>query len=85
MQFDIYRDNSLAASLVYGRAPAYYGANGAEIADLLAATEIVYNLWTAESGACPEQLRADWWVAWIISAPLARAGFDIYPRLTGIA
>lgn len=80
MRFDIYKGEELAATFVYGAAPRYYGPVGHEIASLIEATPVVYNLWTQESRPSPAVERADWWAARIISAPLARAGFVLRPR-----
>ena len=79
MRLDIYKDDRLAASFVYGSAPCYFGREGREIEALIAATPVVYNLWTQESNAKPAADGADWWAARIISAPLARAGFVLRP------
>jgi hypothetical protein len=79
MRFDIYKDEQLAARLEYGAPPQYYGGSGREIAALLAATRMVYNLWTAESSPPPLLERADWWAAQIFSAPLARSGYRLRP------
>lgn len=83
MRFDVYKGGALAATLVYGIEPHYYGAEGEEIAALIAGTAVVYNLWTRESAAHPVSDRADWWAARIISAPLARAGFVLRPSFQG--
>ncbi len=79
MRFDVYKGEELAATFVYGAVPRYYGLCGREIATLIAATPVIYNLWTQESDASPDYERADWWAARIISAPLARAGFVLRP------
>lgn len=79
MRLDIYKDERLAATFVYGAAPCYYGRDGREIEALIAATPVTYNLWTQEAHAQPSAERADWWAARIISAPLARAGFVLRP------
>lgn len=79
MRFDIYKGEHLAATFVYGLPPRYYGALGDELANLFAATPIVYNLWTREAAPAPTSERADWWAARIISAPLSRAGFALRP------
>lgn len=80
MRFDVYKGEELAATFVYGAAPRYYGLCGREIAILIEATPVIYNLWTQESHPSPAVERADWWAARIISAPLARAGFVLRPR-----
>jgi len=80
LRFDVYKGEELAATFVYGAAPRYYGLCGREIATLIDATPVVYNLWTRESDTCPAVERADWWAARIISAPLARAGFVLRPQ-----
>ncbi len=77
MRFDIYKGEHLAATFVYGLPPRYYGALGDELANLFAATPIVYNLWTREAAPPTTSERADWWAARIISAPLSRAGFAL--------
>lgn len=79
MRLDIYKDDRLAATFVYGAAPCYFGREGREIEALIAATPLTYNLWTREMHAEPASERADWWVSRIISAPLARAGFVLRP------
>ncbi len=79
LRFDVYRGGELAATFVYGAAPRYYGPYGREIATLIEATPVVYNLWTQESHVDPCVERADWWAARIISAPLAQAGFVLRP------
>lgn len=79
MRLDIYKDDRLGASFVYGAAPRYFGHEGREIEALIAATPVVYNLWTQEAHPEPASERADWWAARIISAPLARAGFVLRP------
>lgn len=79
MRFDIYKEDQLAATFVYGAAPRYFGPVGKEIKALIDGTTIVYNLWTQETGRAPAGERADWWAARIISAPLARAGFVLRP------
>ena len=79
MRFDIYKGEQLAARLEYGAAPQYYGGMGREIAALIAANPVVYNLWTAEVSPQPPLDRPDWWAARIFSAPLARAGFVLRP------
>lgn len=80
MRFDVYKGEELAATFVYGAAPRYYGLCGREIATLIEATPVIYNLWTQESDVSPIVDRADWWAARIISAPLARAGFVLRPH-----
>ena len=77
MRLDIYKDETLAATFVYGAAPDYYGTNGQQIADLIAANAVVHNLWTQETNIAPLPERADWWASRIISAPLARSGFQL--------
>lgn len=77
MRLDIYKGDQLAARFVYGHAPRYYGPLGQQIETLLDATPVIYNLWTAETGLRPLVAGVDWWLASIISAPLARAGFAI--------
>lgn len=79
MRLDIYRDEQLAATFIYGAAPRYYGDCGAEIATLIAATPVTHNWWTRESQERSARGGIDWWVARIISAPLARAGFRLCP------
>jgi hypothetical protein len=80
LRFDVYKGEELAATFVYGAAPRYYGPGGREIAILIEATPIIYNLWTQELHVSPTVERADWWAARIISAPLAQAGFVLRPR-----
>jgi len=80
LRFDVYKGEELAATFVYGAAPRYYGLCGREIATLIEATPVIYNLWTQESDVSPVVERADWWAARIISAPLARSGFVLRPR-----
>ncbi len=77
MRLDIYKDNALAATFVYGAAPRYYGQHGEHLADLLDGHAVVHNLWTQETNLAPVPDRADWWAARIISAPLSRAGFRL--------
>lgn len=77
MRLDIYKDATLAATFIYGAAPSFYGTNGQQIADLIAANAVVHNLWTQETDIAPLPDRVDWWAARIISAPLARAGFRL--------
>ncbi len=77
MRLDIYKDETLAATFVYGAAPNFYGPNGQQIAELIAANAVVHNLWTQETDIAPLPDRVDWWAARIISAPLARAGFRL--------
>ncbi len=84
MRLDIYRDERLAATFVYGVAPRYYGHDGAEIAALIDTTPLVHNWWSGElharaGGVGVDQAGADWWMSRIISAPLARAGFMLRP------
>ena len=79
MRFDIYKDDQLAATCVYGALPRFYGRDGREIEALIAATPVTYNLWTQEAHAEPPSERADWWAARIISAPLAKCGFVLRP------
>lgn len=80
MRFDVYKGEKLAATFIYGAAPRYYGPCGREIATLIESTPVIYNLWTQEYATNPAVERADWWVARIISAPLARAGFVLRPH-----
>jgi hypothetical protein len=80
LRFDVYRGEELAATFVYGATPRYYGPGGREIAILIEATPVIYNLWTQEAHVSPAVERADWWAARIISAPLARAGFVLRPH-----
>ncbi len=80
IRFDIYKADQLAATLIYGDAPCYFGPEGEECATLLASTPMIYNLWTGECATEPYSERADWWVARIISTPLVRAGFTLRPH-----
>lgn len=77
MRLDIYKDDALAATFVYGAAPRFYAPHGEQVEDLIARNIVVYNFWTHESDFAPVPERADWWVARIISAPLARKGFRL--------
>lgn len=79
LRFDVYKDEELAATFVYGSAPRYFGLSGREIATLIEETTVIYNFGTQEAGACPGIERADWWAARIISAPLSQAGFILRP------
>lgn len=77
MRLDIYKDDALAATFVYGADPLFYAPYGHQVEDLIDTNAVVYNFWTQEANVAPVPDRADWWAARIISAPLARSGFRL--------
>lgn len=77
MRLDIYKDDALAATFVYGADPLFYGQHGQQLEAIIASNVVVYNLWTQEANTSPVPPGADWWAARIISAPLARSGFRL--------